>query len=252
MRHYHGTPIGGRRANADQFCDGRFVLIPWIRQEDLERAMAYSRGFMVDNSAFTFWKTQPDAKPQWSEYVKWCRSIARHPRFDFALIPDVIDGSEEDNDDLIAFWDKHAWHPVKIPACTVWHLHESFDRLERLVSRHERVALGSSGDYATIGTDDWLERMDDAFDVIADDDGYPRAKIHGLRMLRSDVVLRYPFASCDSTNAVQNGAREAKKNCVDALWGQMTIARRIEAVVSPSRWIRTERQADLFELLGRR
>jgi len=247
VKHYHGTPIGGTRASADEFTDGRLVLIPWKRPEDLQRAMTLSRGFMVDNSAFSFWTT--GEKPNWSDYIQWCRTFARHPRFDFALVPDVIDGSEKDNDELIALWDKKGWYPVKIAAAPVWHLHESIDRLKRLVTRWDRVALGSSGQWATPGTDAWHERMTEAFDVICDDDGYPLAKIHGLRMLRGDIVSRYPFASCDSTNAVQNGVREAKKNHVDTGWGKATIARRMELVSSPSRWVRGAVQKE-FELIG--
>jgi hypothetical protein len=65
-------------------------------------------------------------------------------------------------------------------------------------------------------------------------------------MLRKDIVERYPFASCDSTNAVQNGTREAIKNGVDSSWGRMTIARRIEAAQSPSKFVKAEKQLELF------
>lgn len=248
MRHYHGTPIGGTRAAADEFATGRHLLIPWKRPEDLHRAMDFCRGFIVDNSAYSFWTT--GEKPNWLDYVKWCKGFARHPRFDFALVPDVIDGSEKENDELLRLWDKHAWHPIKIRGCPVWHLHESLERLDRLCSgRWEHVALGSSGQWPTPGHGGWWDRMDEAFEVICDKDGFPRAKMHGLRMLRPDIVERYPFASCDSTNAAQNGKRESIKNKVDTLWGKATIARRIELAQSPSRWTRGEVQCK-FELTG--
>ena len=250
MKHYHGTPIGGKRSAAEDFCERRHLLIPWKRPEDLERAMEYSRGFMVDNSAFSFWTS--GEKPNWTEYVKWCRTFARHPRFDFALVPDAIDGSERDNDDLLRIWDRHGWHPVRIAGCPVWHLHESIDRLKKLCGgRWERVAIGSSGEWPNPGVGTWWDRMDEAFDAIVDEDGYPLAHMHGLRMLRSDIIQRYPFASCDSTNAVQNGARTAVQIGTDSSWGQMTIARRIERTMSPSRWLpKSQRQNDLFSLSG--
>ena len=247
MHHYHGTPIGGTRASADEFATGRFVLIPWKRPEDLQRAMTLSRGFIVDNSAYSFWRN--GHKPNWMEYIDWCRSFARHPRFQFALIPDVIDGTEEENDNLLRLWDRVGWTPIKITGCPVWHLHKSLERLDRLCDRFDHVALGSSGAWSIPGLESWFDRMDDAWDVICDDDGQPRAKTHGLRMLRSDIVSRYPFASCDSTNAVQNGIREAKKNGVDGGWGKATIARRIEMVQSPSTWVRGNVQST-FELTG--
>lgn len=243
MRHYHGTPIGGKRAAADEFAERRLLLVPWRYPQDLKCAMSLSRGFIVDNSAFTFWRT--GEKPDWHDYIKWVKGFARCPRFDFALIPDVIDGSEQDNNDLIKLWDKHAWHPVRIRGCPVWHLHESLDRLDKLVQRWEQVAIGSSGDWPNPGVGKWWDRMDDAFRVICDGDGYPRARIHGLRMLRSDIIERYPLASADSTNAGQNGSREAEKNGVDTLWGAMTVARRIERAQSPATWKAPAMQREL-------
>ena len=204
---------------------------------------------MVDNSAFSFWST--GEKPNWMDYVTWCRTFANHPRFDFAIVPDTIDGTEKDNNDLLRIWDRNGWHPIRIAGCPVWHLHESLDRLKMLVSRWDRVALGSSGDYATPGVGDWWDRMADAFDVICDDDGHPKSKIHGLRMLRGDIVSKFPFASCDSTNAAQNGTRESIKNKVDSSWGRQTIARRMEQVQSPSKWRRSDVQSVMtFELIA--
>lgn len=245
MKHYHGTPIGGKRHQADEFAEHRLLLIPWKRPEDLPRALNLSRGFMLDNSAFSFWTT--GEKPNWMAYVAWCRTLARNPRFDFAIVPDVIDGTEQDNNDLLRIWDKHAWHPIKITGCPVWHLHESLDRLAMLVRRWERVAIGSSGEWATPGFGSWWDRMDEAFTVICDEDGVPKSKIHGLRMLRRDIVERYPFASCDSTNAVQNGAAYGKRHGFNDHWGRMTIARKIESAQSPSRFEKVpEMQGMLF------
>jgi len=230
MKHYHGTPIGGKKAKSIDFIESKFVLIPWKRPDDLEFAMEYSKGFIVDNSAFSFWSSGEN--PKWSDYVCWVKEFCNHPRFEFALIPDVIDGDTAENNRLIDFWQRVA---KNVPACPVWHLHESIDRLLWLVLNWERVAIGSSGQWSNPGqSDGWWERMDEAFNAICVD-GYPLAKIHGLRMLRRDIIERYPFASCDSTNAVQNGSREAAKNNVDSSWGQQTIARRIEAAQSPSR-----------------
>lgn len=243
MKHYHGTPVGGKTMAIPEIFDNRFVLIPWKRPDDLERAMECSRGFCVDNSAFSFWSS--GEKPNWAEYAKWVNDIADHPRFDFAIIPDVIDGETKDNNDLIDFWQR----TVKgVDSCPVWHMHESLDRLKWLAMNWRRVAIGSSGAWPNPGqSDGWWERMDEAFSTITLPNGYPVTKVHGLRMLRADIVERYPFASCDSTNAVQNGTREAAKNGVDSTWGTMTICRRIEAVQSPSKWRPAEQcQKPLF------
>lgn len=243
MRHYHGTPIGGKRAGADEFAERRCLLVPWKRPEDLQRAMDYSRGFIADNSAYSFWRT--GETPDWQQYADWIATFCRCPRFDWALIPDVIEGGEKENDALLKWWALESHWPHRIASVPVWHMHESFDRLERLLM-YDCVAIGSSGDYPTPGVGKWWDRMDDAFRVICDRDGFPRRKIHGLRMLDPEIVRRYPFASCDSTNAVQNGAREARKSNVDSTWGQMTIARRLEYATSPSRWTEPARQLELM------
>jgi len=247
MKHYHGTPLGGKRFDGPSFVRNRFVLVPWKRPEDLEMSLCNARGVMVDNSAFSFWSS--GETPDWNEYIKWCAKIARHPRFDFALIPDVIDGTEKDNADLISLWDKKAYHPVYIEGCPVWHLHESFARLEGFRDRYRRVAIGSSGQYSSPGVGDWWDRMNDVFDILCDEDGFPRTKVHGLRMLASNIVSTYPFASCDSTNAAQNGVRVASQIKADDLWGKQTIAQRIEMIQSPARWDRkATEQGLLFEL----
>ena len=210
-------------------------------------SLCNARGVIVDNSAFSFWTN--GEQPNWNDYIKWCAGFARHPRFEWALIPDVIDGSEKDNADLISLWDKKAYHPIRIEGCPVWHLHESFARLEMYRDRYPRVAIGSSGQWPTPGVGDWWNRMNDVFDVLCDEDGFPRTKVHGLRMLNSKIVTTYPFASCDSTNAAQNGPRTADQINTDDLWGKMVNCERIEMFQSPAKWNRKAvEQGFLFEL----
>lgn len=236
MKHYHGTPISGTKVAQAQVLRGRFAFIPWKAPGALPVAMEVCRGFAVDNSAFSFWTS--GEKPDWREYIKWLKNFCRHPRFDFAVIPDVIDGSEKDNDELIKQWDRECWHPVRVHGCPVWHLHESLTRLEKLVcGRFDIVALGSGGEYSTPGSLAWEARMDEAFAVICDSDGWPRTRIHGLRMLRPDIVEAYPFYSCDSTNIAQNGLRQSLALGVDdSPWGSEVIAGRIERSMSPATW----------------
>lgn len=235
MKHYHGTPISGTKVAQAQILRNRFALIPWAAPNALKIALEVSRGVAVDNSAYTFWRT--GEQPNWHDYIKWVKGFCRHPRFEYAMIPDVIDGTEQDNADLIKMWEKAAYHPIRIHGCPVWHLHESLDRLERLVRFWSIVALGSSGEYATPGTEAWRARMDEAFTVICDENGYPKTRIWGLRMLSADIVSAYPFYACDSTNVAQNGLRRARQlGRNNAAWGCEVDAGRIELIQSPSQW----------------
>src|SRR5262249_34967738 len=40
----------------------------------------------------------------YENHNRWIEAWRNHPGFDFAIIPDVIEGSEEENDDLLAEW----------------------------------------------------------------------------------------------------------------------------------------------------
>ena len=195
---YHGTPFGGDRAGVARFLSGRHALIPFPRQEDCAIAFDVCQTVVFDNGAFSAWK-QGDPVTDWAGYYEWCNEWHRHPSFAWAIIPDVIDGSEGDNDALLDEWPGH------IEGVPVWHLHESFERLERLCS-WTRLCIGSSGKYATTGTPQWMARMRDAMEIICDDAGRPRAKLHGLRMACSEYTGRFPFASVDSTNVAQNAS----------------------------------------------
>jgi hypothetical protein len=157
------------------------------------------QSFAFDNGAFGAWRA---GKPiiDWGDYYDFVREWDQSPGFDFALMPDVIDGTEQDNDELLQFWP----NDVRVESCPVWHLHESLDRLETLCGNWSRVALGSSGEYAQVGTKRWWNRMAEAMTACCDSEGRPMTKLHGLRMLDPKVFTMFPFASADSTNVARN------------------------------------------------
>lgn len=220
---YHGTPFGGDRAGVTRFLHGRNALIPFPRPEDCETAFEVCQTVVFDNGAFSAWKSG-EPITDWMPYYDWCDEWHRHPAFAWAIIPDVIDGSEQDNDWLLDEWPKH------IDGVPVWHLHESFKRLERLLE-WPRICLGSSGQYATPGTKQWMRRMRDAMEIICDEHGRPKTRLHGLRMAAPEYTGRFPFASVDSTNAAQNAS----------------LLPRFGTYPAPSRWQRAEAIAARME-----
>lgn len=193
--HYHGTPMGGPRQDAARFLMGRHALVPFSYTDDLPIVADVCQSFCLDNGAFTVWKKGGEVDVP--AYIAWARLWHRHPGFDFALIPDVIDGDEATNDELVAAW------PKDIEGVPVWHMHESIDRLSALASNWRTVALGSSGAFASVGTVQWWGRMNDALSAICDN-GRPICRLHGLRMLDPAVFTKLPLASADSTNAAVN------------------------------------------------
>ena len=250
MIHYHGTPIGGQRVEAARFLFGRHCLIPWPRHEDLEVAKEACSSFIVDNGAFTIWKKGKGAIDS-DAYISWVQTFCLHPAFDWALIPDVIDGTEEDNDALLKDW------PTKMAlGVPVYHLHESLDRADRLCGEWPIVAIGSSGEWPIPGNRKWTQRMHQVMSVMCNSNGEARCKLHGLRMMRPEIFTSYPFRSVDSTNCAQNGSRNGKviDKKITSGQGAIITAWQIEAHQSPDRWDRSpdssilvrEQQSTLF------
>lgn len=234
---YHGTPLGGPRQDVARFLHGRHALVPYPRQEDLGAVAECCESFVFDNGAFSIWKSGGTLDVH--GYTRWCAEWSRHPGMDWCLIPDVIDGTEADNDAMLSDW------PCEIPGVPIWHLHESLDRLDRLAHEWPRIALGSSGDYATPGTNLWHERMAEAMDVVCDEQGRPCCRLHGLRMLSPNVVARYPFASADSTNVAQN-SNATRAYTPPTKWQRaVNLAWRLENN-SPSTWSGRDKQPRLF------
>ena len=232
MIHYHGTPIGGSRQDAARFLMGRHALIPFPRKDDLGVVADVCQSFVFDNGAFTIWKKGGTLDVE--GYERWVDDWYRHPGFDWALIPDAIDGDEEDNDRLLEKWPSH------LPGVPVWHMHESTERLERLSREWRTVALGSSGEWPVPGAKTWWARITEAMAIVCDSDGRPRCRLHGLRMLAPKVFTKLPLASADSTNAAVNcGSKERFGIYLPPTASQRAavIAERIEVQNSAAVWV---------------
>lgn len=189
------------------------------------------QSFVVDNGAFTAWR-QGEPIQDWSGYYEWADRWTMHPACDFAIIPDVIDGSESDNDDLIDQWPlpTHCGVPV-------WHMHESMGRLVSLATNFPKVALGSSGSYATVGTPEWWDKAKEAFAALSK---FPRTKVHGLRMLNPRVFSRLPLHSADSVNVGRNCGAKAKSEKTTARVAAVLLASRVECHNSSERFLGPE------------
>ena len=224
MIHYHGTPVGGPRQDAARFLRGRHALVPFSYPDDIAIAAEVCQSFVLDNGAFTAWRQGGSVDVP--GYIAWCEQWHRHPGFDWALIPDVIDGSEAENDALLDEWPRH------IEGVPVWHMHESVERLARLAREWRTVALGSSGAFASVGTSSWWARMHAAMRAICDEHGRPMCKLHGLRMLDPEVFRLLPLSSADSTNAAVNSGSLSRFGMYlppTAAQRAAVIAERIEA-----------------------
>lgn len=197
MIHYHGLPINPMTAAATALSGGH-AFISFRHREQLGITVEVCQSFAIDNGAFSAWRSGHPVT-DWSEFYEWAAMCMRIPSCDFAVIPDVIEGTEFENDALLDEWSLPRWF-----GAPVWHMHESLDRLERLVDEWPRICLGSSGEFSIPGNPNWWSRINDAMKVICDNKGRPKCKIHGLRMLNPKVFSKLPLASADSTNIGRN------------------------------------------------
>lgn len=212
MIKYYGTPLTPNSV-FDEVMPNRNSLIPYPNPQNLSRALEKCEKVIIDNGAFTLWRK--GGVIDWDKYYAWIEDIFYN--IEFFFIPDVIDGTEEENDALISDYLIRTIDDEERKGVPIWHVNESMERLERLVDTFDYIAIGSAGEYSQLGTPQWEKRMDEAMRVICDEAGYPKVKVHMLRCLNPDIFTRYPFHSGDSTGLAQNHKRDGWRNIVSRI-----------------------------------
>lgn len=232
MIHYHGGPITPETC-AYKTWTGRHAFISFADPRQVRLAAAICQTFALDCGAFTRWK-QGEKEPDWQGYYAWCGEWLLHPACDWAIVPDVIEGTEGENDALIAEWPFRRDQGVP-----VWHLNESPERLVDLAAEWPRVALGSCDEWDVSNPTKCLKRLYDVLPAICRN-GQPLVKLHGLRMLSHHIIDAVPLASADSTNVAQNVSLD--RNWASGAYPPatketraMVLAERIESHQSPAR-----------------
>lgn len=223
---YHGTPITPRTVLHD--LAGKNFCVSFAAPGDVAWCDEHAQMLMLDNGAFSFWRQ--GVLTDWPGYYRWCeRWLERNTTW--AVIPDVIDGSVEENDRLVAEW------PFGVRGAPVWHLHEPFDRLLGLCDGWPLVCVGSSGRYAEVGSPSWHARVGGAFDLLVGRE----ARLHMLRgLMFADGP--YPFFSADSTNVARN---HAGTNGSRARQSPRRMADDIDGRNPARRWVPTFEQLNL-------
>jgi len=207
---------------------GKHFCVSFADKRDGDWCLLNAQSVMWDNGAFTAY-TKGKA-PDWNGYYKWLEDRLSHPHW--AVVPDVIDGTPENNLELI-----NQWPHRKDCSAVVWHMDEPIDHLLHLLTLgFSKLCFGSSGKYWQVGSESWERRADEAFNAISKEGAIPW--IHMLRGL-SMSGDKYPFASADSANVARH--HNELNICPERM------ARRIDAVQCPSFWNLRPTQEDFFE-----
>lgn len=193
---FHGTPITPNRVLIEGMAGAHFC-VSHAAPSQVKLCHDLGQSVMLDNGAYSVWKR--GLAPDWDGYYAWCDKWLDYPTT-WAVIPDAIEGDEDENDRLCRAW------PFRDRGAGVWHLHEGLQRLVALIDTFPRVCLGSSGQFAAVMSPAWQRRMDAAWREI--ERVFKRTpNIHMLRGLQL-VRERWPFASVDSTDIARNHNRD--------------------------------------------
>jgi hypothetical protein len=218
---------------------GKHCMVSFAHPSQAAMAAELCQSFTLDNGAFSAWKTKRQLDV--GKLADWVSQWLRHPSCDWYCIPDTIGGDEHENAAMRAKWFNQVSGEVWRKGVPIWHLHEPLEVLRNFLTwPSPAIALGSSGEFATIGTRRWWSRMAEAMETVCDEDGYPKKKIHGLRMLDPTIFSHFPFSSADSTNVARNVGIDKKWAGPYAPASRKTRAlilmERIENHAAASRW----------------
>lgn len=191
--HYHGTPITPR--SRLRLLAGHNFCVSFADPRDVDVVHQIGQSVMLDNGAYSIWQGTGRPKENWFPYYDFCDKWLSY-QTTWAVIPDVIEGCEYENDGLVREW------PHGERGAPVWHLHESLDRLKMLSHSFYRICFGSSAEYRVLYTPKWMRRVSDAFDAITEN-GRVSNWVHMLRGMDC-CGTHFPFASVDSTDVARN------------------------------------------------
>lgn len=210
--HYHGGPMWGKESigvDMEMTCKevlykDACALVSYARMDQLNYVLQVADSIVFDNGAFKTHNDKlkgklPDFDPlkHWAGYYSKVLSI--YSRIDWFILPDVIGGTEEENDLLL----NSVPSTLRDKAVPVWHSTESIARLIRLCTDYERVAIGLCGEHWKTMSKVAQDRLHEAFLHVYVAYGL-KTKIHGLRMLDGRVLGKFPFDSADSSFVAVN------------------------------------------------
>lgn len=196
---------------------GKHFCVSFAHPSDARVCMQIGQSVMWDNGAFTTYNNGKTFDP--AKFYAWLDDKLAHPHW--AVIPDVIGGTEEKQRALLKTWPYGS--DLGAP---VWHMHMTLDYLGYLTDHYGKVCFGSSGRYWDVGGEAWCGRADEAFNYLAQ----RCQRLPWVHMLRGLALSgkRWPFASADSVNVARN---HKDKGVMPG-----TMATGIDCVQSPIFW----------------
>jgi hypothetical protein len=204
----HGTPITPRRLLPE--LRGGSFCVSFADPRDLDSCIQLQGEdgmLMLDNGAFSHWRAGKGQIDR-NAFFAWANAAQDRCAVAVAVVPDVIEGSEEQN------WLEAAYavrelsdYPERLMFC--WHMNDSLDQLERACRLFNFVAIGSCAEF-DIQRDRqaYLARLREANHVINMVEAIYKRR-PWIHLMRGLAVLKdaIRFQSADSTNIARNHCR---------------------------------------------
>ena len=128
MIHYHGTPLTPQEEL--QKMVGKHFCVSFEEPRNIEWCVKHGQSVMLDNGAFSAFTKGKEI--DFRGYEEWLEPYMYPPNW--AVNPDVIDGSVEEKKRLIKQFGDLARHLV----APVWHMSLSIDWLLEMAEGYER------------------------------------------------------------------------------------------------------------------
>lgn len=234
----HGTPVTPKRLletlRGESFC------VSFADPRDLDRCIELvgdDQILILDNGAFTHWRAGKGAIDR-DAFWAWANAAQRRCPQAVAVIPDVINGTEEENllEMSYALRDGLAEFPER--TMSIWHLNESEEQLAIHLKLCNFVGMGSCAEFDVTGKrpmkEAYLARMQQVYEareaIAAVYDRKPW--IHLMRGL--GIFSKVAWAdSADSTNVAMNHNRYKAEHGDDRVrWKAASIAAPIQAAAA--------------------
>lgn len=150
--------------------------------------MAKKVELFLDSGAFSAWNKGVEINIQ--DYIAF---IKKHRKYiSLYAVLDVIGDAE-------GTWkNQQIMEAAGLSPLPCFHFGEPFRYLERYIDEYDYIALGG---LARKGVrSELFDFLDKCFDVICDEKGFPKIKVHGFGVTGMKAMKRYPWYSVDSTS----------------------------------------------------
>jgi hypothetical protein len=178
---------------------------------DLERVIELvgdEEILVLDNGAFTHWRQGRGAIDR-TKFWSWANDAQRRSPQAIAVIPDVIEGSEEENLLELSWALREGLAEFPARTMAIWHMNESLDQLATMARLMNFVGFGSCAEFdVQRKRADYMARIREASEVVdeVEREHDRRPWIHLMRGLGVFAELTR-FESADSTNIAVNHNR---------------------------------------------